>query len=111
MASMLLAAGDAPEVDAAVYLGYPLHPPGKKEKLRAEHLPQVPAPQLFISGSRDPLCDLDLLRPVVRDIGDSARLHVIEGGNHSLAAGRKEPLARADEWLGAMEGFLTKVLQ
>jgi hypothetical protein len=109
IASMLLAARAAPEADAAVYLGYPLHPPGKQEKLRADHLSDVPVPQLFISGSRDNLCDLDLLRPVLDKV-DDARLHVIEGANHSLAIGRKDPLGLAENWLSAMGEFLRPIL-
>ena len=67
---------------------YPLHPPGKPENLRADHLPDVPVPQLFLSGTKDPLCDLALLRPVLRRIGKKARLVTVDGGDHSLAVKR-----------------------
>lgn len=106
MASMLLADGDVPHARAAVYLGYPLHPPGKPEKLRSEHLPRVPVPQLFVSGTKDNLCRLDLLTPVLEAIGDTAQLHVVDGGDHSLATSRKEPLAGSDLWLDAVATFV-----
>ena len=56
MASMAAAEGRL-EVAGLIYLGYPLHPPGRPEKLRAEHLPRIAAPQLFVSGTRDPFVD------------------------------------------------------
>jgi hypothetical protein len=67
-----------------VLLGYPLHPAGKKEKLRDAHLPKVTVPMLFVQGTRDDLCDLDLLRPVLATCGDRPTLHVVADGNHSL---------------------------
>ena len=74
--------------DGLVLLGYPLHPAGKKEKLRDAHLPSVPVPMLFVQGTRDDLCDLALLEPVLARCGDRARLHVVEGGDHSLEVRR-----------------------
>jgi len=109
MASMLLAAGDAPEAVGAIYFGYPLHPPGKPEKLRADHLPDVPVPQQFLSGTKDPLCDLSLLRPVLRRIGKSARLVKIDGGDHSLALKRSDPLLGSEVWLDAAAAFVREV--
>ena len=105
MASLLLAEGRAPQASAAVYLGYPLHPPGRPEKLRSEHLGEVPVPQLFISGSRDNLCKLELLKPVLEKIGAPARLHIVEGGDHSLAPSRKAPFEGMGEWLDKMAEF------
>ncbi len=105
MASMLLAEGRAPEVRAAVYLGYPLHPPKKPEKLRADHLPKVLVPQLFVSGEKDALCDPTKLRAVLETI-PSARHLEIAGADHSLARSRKDPLAGADEWLDAVAAFV-----
>jgi predicted alpha/beta-hydrolase family hydrolase len=83
IASHLAALGDP--CDGLWFLGYPLHPAGQPEKLRDAHLPDAPCPMLFLEGTRDPLCDLDLLRPVLARIGPRATLHVIEGGDHSFA--------------------------
>jgi uncharacterized protein len=91
MASMAAADGDFSPA-GLVYLGYPLHPPGRPEKLRAEHLPRVGAPQLFLSGTRDPFVDPHAqLEDAVASCRD-ARLEWVEGGDHSFAvAGRKRP--------------------
>lgn len=70
------------------FLGYPLHPPRQESRLRKDHLPRITVPMLFISGSRDPLCRLELLAPVLEELGERARLHVIEGGDHSFKTPR-----------------------
>jgi hypothetical protein len=110
MASMLLAEGRAPAtVVGAVYLGYPLHPPGRPEEIRSDHLGDVGVPQLFISGSKDRLCDLDLLRQALAPLGDRAETWIVEGANHSLAVNRREPMAGAHEWLDAAAEFIRRV--
>jgi len=96
MASMAVAEG----MPAAglVYLGYPLHPPGKPEKLRDEHLYGLTLPMLFLQGSRDTFATPELLESVVARIGPAATLQWCEGGDHSFAvAGMK----RAPEEVGA----------
>ena len=107
IASMLLAEGRAPEARGVFYLGYPLHPPGRPEKLRNAHLPEIEVPQLFISGTKDPLCALSLLHPVLKRIGKSARQITVEKGDHSLAVTRKEPMRGSDAWLDAVAAFAT----
>lgn len=67
-----------------VFLGYPLHPPGRPEKLRDAHLPQIKAPMLFVQGSRDAFGSADELRATVKKHHLKATLHIIEGGDHSL---------------------------
>lgn len=67
-----------------VFLGYPLHPPGKPERLRDSHLDEVKVPMLFIQGTADSFARWELLEPVVRRLGDRAVLHPIEGGDHSF---------------------------
>ncbi|MDQ0769224.1 putative alpha/beta-hydrolase family hydrolase [Pseudarthrobacter defluvii] len=93
MASMAVADG----MDAAglVYLGYPLHAPGKPEKLRDEHLYGLAVPMLFLQGTRDTFATSGILADVVSRIGPNAVLQWVEGGDHSFAvAGKKRP---ADE--------------
>ena len=88
-------AGLSPTVDGLVFLGYPLHPPGRPEKLRAAHLPSISAPMLFVQGSRDAFGTPDELRPVLADCAHG-ELHVIEGGDHSFRVrGRNAPAADA----------------
>lgn len=93
MASMAVAEGM--EAAGLVYLGYPLHPPGKPEKLRDEHLYGLDTPMLFLQGTRDTFATPAILSDVVSLIGPTAVLEWVEGGDHSFAvAGKKRP---ADE--------------
>jgi predicted alpha/beta-hydrolase family hydrolase len=67
-----------------VFLGYPLHPPGRTDRLRAEHLGGIEVPMLFLQGTRDPFARPDLLAGVLAGLGDRATLVSIEGGDHSF---------------------------
>lgn len=88
MASMAVA--DGMPAAGLVYLGYPLHPPGKPEKLRDEHLYGLGLPMLFLQGTRDPFATPELLAAVVAGIGPSAVLQWRDGGGHSFdVAGTK----------------------
>jgi predicted alpha/beta-hydrolase family hydrolase len=92
MASMAVAEGM--EAAGLVYLGYPLHPPGKPDKVRDEHLYGITVPMLFLQGSRDTFATPALLEDVVRRVGQSAVLQWVEGGDHSFAvAGVKRSAA------------------
>ena len=82
IASQAVAAG-AP-ANGLVFLGYPLHPPGKPGQLRDRHLPRIDAPMLFVQGTRDTFARPDLLDAVLRHLGTKATLHRIEGGDHSF---------------------------
>lgn len=84
MASMAAAAGDIAPA-GLVYLGYPLHPPGAPDKLRAEHLPLIAAPQLFVSGTRDPFVDPHAQLEEAVAACPAARLAWVQGGDHSFA--------------------------
>jgi predicted alpha/beta-hydrolase family hydrolase len=66
-----------------VFLGYPLHAPGKPEKLRDQALYMLPCPCLFIEGGRDPFCHLDRLGQVLSHMPVSPCLHVLPGLGHS----------------------------
>jgi uncharacterized protein len=95
VASHLVAAGA--RVRGLILLGYPLHPPGKPDQLRSAHLPAISVPTLFLQGTRDSLADLALLRPILGRM-PRARLHVIEGGDHSFAVPRRAGRSDADVW-------------
>ena len=98
-------AGDTPGVKGLIFLGYPLHPPGKFDQLRDSHLYELALPMLFISGTRDPLAQREVLQNVVTKIGDRNTLVWIEGGDHSLTVKRGDntPLKTAvdtiEEWI------------
>ena len=88
MASMAVAEG----MPAAglVFLGYPLHPPGKPERVRDEHLYGIGVPMLFLRGTRDPFASTEVLEPVLAKLGPRATYHEVEGGGHSFEVrGRK----------------------
>ena len=112
IASIVAAKGLA--CDGLVFLGYPLHPAGKPKMLRDKHLSDVKAPMLFLQGTRDPLCDLALLKPVVAHLSRRATLHVVDGGDHSLDLPKSykrpredvwdELCATIDDWLGHASG-------
>ena len=84
MTSTAQAEQPLPGVRGLVFLGFPLHPPGRPGDSRAEHLAQIQIPMLFLQGDRDEFADLQLLRPVVKRLGERAALHVVEGGDHSF---------------------------
>jgi predicted alpha/beta-hydrolase family hydrolase len=83
IASQLVAEGRLP-VGGLILLGYPLHPPGRKEKLRDAHLPGIEIPMLYFAGTRDSLCDLALLKSVLKRLRAPYSLEVIDGGDHSF---------------------------
>jgi uncharacterized protein len=97
--------------EGLVFLGYPLHPPGRFETLRDRHLPGVEAPMLFVQGTRDAFARPDLLAAVLGGLGNRATLHCVEGGDHSFAVPRRAGRSPAqvegevgsaiEAWLGA----------
>ena len=90
MGARLAAQLVAREVGASglVFLGYPLHPPGRPEQLRDRPLYLLPCPTLFIEGARDPFCRLDLLGEVLGRLPLRSDLHVIPRTGHSFETNR-----------------------
>ena len=84
MTSSAQAKEPLPGVRGLVFLGFPLHPPGRPGDQRAEHLTQVQIPMLFLQGTRDEFADLKLLRPVIERLGTRATLHLVDGADHSF---------------------------
>jgi len=101
-------AGNISEVSGLVFLGYPLHPPGKPDQMRDAHLYDLEKPMLFISGTKDTFAGRPLLERVVGQIGERATLVWIEGGDHSLKTSKKgtDSLRTAadkiEEWIGSL---------
>lgn len=91
MASMAVA--DGMRTTGLVYLGYPLHPPGRPEKARDEHLPDIDVPMLFLQGRNDPFAvPNEQLDELVRRIGSTATVHWMENAGHSFdMKGAKRP--------------------
>ncbi|MBN9211517.1 MAG: dienelactone hydrolase family protein [Microbacterium sp.] len=90
---------------ALVYLGYPLHPPGRPDKPRADHLPAISAPQLFVEGENDPfIAPREQFDAVVATCRD-ARVHWIEGANHSFEVkGARRPAEEIGAGLAGVVG-------
>ena len=89
IASMAVADGEVPAA-GLVFLGYPLHPPGKPERIRDEHLYRIAVPMLFLQGTSDPFASPELLGEVIAKLGPLAELVPFEGAGHSFEVrGRK----------------------
>jgi predicted alpha/beta-hydrolase family hydrolase len=79
-----------------VLFAFPLHPAGAPDTKRAEHLKDVSVPMLFISGTRDALGELDLLKPTVEGLGERAKLHFLETADHSFKVLKKSRSSSED---------------
>ena len=75
---------DTARVRGLVFFGFPLHPPGRPDTKRADHLRRVQLSMLFLQGTRDTLADLALLRPLCATLGPRATLHVVDTADHSF---------------------------
>ncbi len=88
MASMVAAdvdgQGEVDRLAGLVLVCYPLHPPGKPDRLRVDHLPQITVPCLFVSGTRDPFGSPADLEAWTSTIPAPVEHHWIEGGRHDL---------------------------
>ena len=71
-------------VKGLIFFSFPLHPAGEPATKRAEHLSAIDIPMLFLSGTRDALAELDLLEPVVKNLGKRATLHLVDTADHSF---------------------------
>ena len=97
-------AASGARADALVFLGYPLHPPGRPDRLRAVHLAEIQAPMLFVEGTRDPFCPLDTLEEVRRGLPARTDVLVVDDGDHSLKVRRSSGRTTAQAWDEAIRG-------
>lgn len=93
----------APDIDALVFLGYPLHPPGRPDKMRDAHFPEIKAPMLFVQGSRDAFGSPDELRAVFKKHRLSPTLYAVEGGDHSLKVPKSAGITQDQVYASAMD--------
>lgn len=96
-----VAAEDSSGLSGLVFLGYPLHPPGKPEQMRDAHLKDIAAPMLFLQGTKDPFASPDELRAVTKKLKVPTELKLIEKGDHSLKVTRTP--AQADIYESVMD--------
>ncbi len=96
MTSQAQAREPLPDVRGLVFLGFPLHAPGRPGTARAEHLASVDVPMLFLQGTRDEFAQLDLLQEVVTKLGDRATLHLVDEGDHSFKVPKRTGKTESD---------------
>jgi predicted alpha/beta-hydrolase family hydrolase len=112
IASHIAAAGEA--TAGLIFLGYPLHPPGRPDRIRDAHLPAITVPMLFVEGTRDPFCPLPTLERALQKVDADTSVVVIDDGDHSFkvrkGSGRgtreawEEVVDAVAGWVAAREG-------
>jgi hypothetical protein len=109
-ASMLVADGHA--CDGLLLLAYPLHPAGQPEKLRDAHLPRILAPTLCLNGTKDALCQRELMDAVVARLATNWTMHWLADADHSFhvtkASGRTDAAVR-DEIGGSVATWVASL--
>jgi predicted alpha/beta-hydrolase family hydrolase len=86
-------------VHGLVFFAFPLHQPGKPETKRAEHLNSVTVPMLFLSGTRDELADLALLKPVCKKLGRRATLRFLDTADHGFRVLKRSRKSEEDVYV------------
>jgi predicted alpha/beta-hydrolase family hydrolase len=102
MSSQYLSKSNPVFVKGIIFIGFPLHPPGKPATDRAEHLKEVKVPMLFLQGTRDELADWNLIENVTSGLS-LATLYKVDGANHAFKKGKENlipELAReTSQWI------------
>jgi hypothetical protein len=112
MTSQAQAASALPGVRGLVFVGFPLHPPGKPADERGAHLFDVQVPMLFLQGTRDEFAELRLLQNLISRLGARASVKLFDDADHSFhvpaKSAKKDPQVRADmgdaaaEWIARL---------
>ena len=92
-----------------IFLGYPLHPPGKPEQRRDAHLPAITEPMLFVQGSRDAFgttVEIAALLPTLK----KATLHEVTGGDHSFKVPGRKADAGLDEIMDVVAAWVRQTI-
>lgn len=100
-------------VDGLFLMSYPLHPQGRPEKLQADQLFRIVNPVLFLQGSRDRTCDLEVLRRTLSRVGAPSALYVAQDADRNFAVPKKSPRTTdesRDEISAALDEWIQKVL-
>lgn len=99
-------------VAGLVFFSFPLHPAGRPDTTRAVHLSRIRLPMLFLSGTRDALAELDLLKPMTETLGAQATLHLVDTADHSYKILKKSRESTEDvftEMARAVRGWVDRV--
>jgi predicted alpha/beta-hydrolase family hydrolase len=113
MTSQAQAAAPLPGVRGLVFLGFPLHPPGKPSTDRAKHFFEIKIPLLFLQGTRDEFAESALIEPLCRDLGAHAHLESIQGADHSfhvLARSGRNDIEVRTAMLDTLAKWIDKVI-
>lgn len=105
--SMTVADGSVPAV-GLVLISYPLHPPGKPDRLRVEHLPSLHVPCLFVHGTKDPFGTPDELRHWTATIPGTVTHVFVEGKGHDLKGADALIASTVRDWLTSLPRPVTK---
>lgn len=105
MATMLVADGE--QADGVILYAYPLHPAGKPDKLRVEHLQSVEVPMLFLQGTRDSLSRMDLFEEHVASL-PQADVEVLEGAGHGPRGGGWNVETMTETYVAATVEWIAK---
>ena len=97
--------GQSIHIAGLVFLGYPLHPPGRPDKLRDAHLPQIKSPMLFIQGARDAFGSGEEIRATIKKHNLPATLHIVEGGDHSLKVPKSLGVTQTDVYTSILDSI------
>ncbi|WP_460356204.1 alpha/beta hydrolase family protein [Mycobacterium sp. ZZG] len=90
-----MAVADGLGIDVLTLFSYPLHPPGKPERARTEHLPRITVPTVFTHGTADPFGTLDELRPAAALIAARTEIVEVTGARHDLNSKKLDVAALA----------------
>ncbi|HXK34802.1 MAG TPA: alpha/beta family hydrolase [Dehalococcoidia bacterium] len=101
--SMVVA--DGAPADALALFAYPLHPPGKPEQQRVEHLPKLKLPTLFVSGTNDAFGSPEELQAAAKRVR-GAKLHLLDGADHGFSVKKSSGRTREDVWAEASSALL-----
>jgi predicted alpha/beta-hydrolase family hydrolase len=102
MCSMAVAEGLVPAARALVLISYPLHPPGRPDRLRTEHFPGITIPCLFVSGTKDAFGTADELEVATESIPGPVEHVWLDGGDHGLRRRDADVVAAVTAWLGGL---------
>lgn len=109
IASQVAAEGITPPIRGLIFLGYPLHPPGRLQQRRDAHLPAIHEPMLFVQGERDAFGTAEEIRELLPRLSAGVALHAVAAGDHSFKVPARAARTRAaveDEILDRVAGWI-----
>jgi predicted alpha/beta-hydrolase family hydrolase len=107
-------AGSRVRVDGIFFLGYPLHTTGRPEAVQAEQLYRIISPMLFIQGTRDRACDIDVLRQTLTRVGAPTTLQICREADQHFKVLKKSDRTEEEvhaEVLDGLDSWITRVLE